>query len=349
VPGCTRTQGDRGGLRFSLDGGATLAPNATRLDPLAYTWDIDLDPRDPDVLLELHQGTLFISQDAGCTLHVLAELQRSFDDLVRAPSNPELLVATTVFASEIGISRNGGADWIVEPVPDDVVHMAIDPENAEHWVFAGRNGLYERASGDDRWSALPVPLRDSASITTATHAPTGLIGDAVSGVFLTEDLATWVESNTGLGGEIGEPPEPVQAIVPVWLTFAPGDESVAYLSVNRVGRNKSERGLWRSDDGGATWTNRVVEGQLVGDLRVELTGGTRVFVSPHDPNHALFAFGATINGYGTDLFRSSDGLASLEVSHFDDFYEVFAVAFGPPDSRVLFVGASSDIPMRLRK
>jgi hypothetical protein len=282
---------------------------------------------------------------------VLSSLDRSWDDLVRAPSDPDLLVATTVFTNEIGVSHNGGVDWVVESVPDDVVRLAIDPADAGHWVFAGRGALYERLSPDQRWTAAPSPVEE-LSITAAAHAPTDirewLVGDAVRGLFRTEDLSNWVDANSGLDGAVGDPPETVQAIVPVWLAYAPGDASVAYASVNRVGRNQNQRGLWRSDSGGASWSPRVAEGAMVDDRRVELTGGTRVFVSPHDPDHVFFAFGATFNGYGTDIFRSGDGLRSVAVSHFDDFYEMFAMAFGPPGTNVIFVGASSDIPSILR-
>ena len=44
-----------------------------------------------------------------------------------------------------------------------------------------------------------------------------------------------------------------------------------------------------------------------------------------------------------------DGLRTLAVSHFDGFYEIMDMAWGPPDTGVLFVAASSDrASLRLR-
>lgn len=145
------------------------------------------------------------------------------------------------------------------------------------------------------------------------------------------------------------PPQPIVDVVGVWVTHAPSDPEVAYAAVNQVSRDPSLRGLWRSGDGGLTWQRRVIDGQPVvsdagGTLPAAQTGGTRVFVSPYAPDDVIFAFGLAFGGYGTDLFRSSDGLSTLRAAHFDGFYEVMAMAWGPPDSGVVFVGASSDIP-----
>jgi hypothetical protein len=138
----------------------------------------------------------------------------------------------------------------------------------------------------------------------------------------------------------------VVALVVSWVAFDPADADVAYAVVNQVGINQSLRGIWSTPavDIDAPWDRRVTDGQPVGDRTVQLTGGTRVFISPHDPGTVLFAFGATFGGYGTDLFRSDDALVTLAVSHFNDFYEVFALAFGPPSTPVRYVGVSSDIP-----
>ena len=130
----------------------------------------------------------------------------------------------------------------------------------------------------------------------------------------------------------------------MWVAVAPGDADAQFVVVNRVGRVRAQRAIWASVDGGATWRERVVDDQQVGDRRVTLTGGTRLFVSPHDPLAVFLPFGSFFQDYGTDLFRSTDGLETLEVSHFDGFYEVMAMAWGPPDTGVLYVAASSDRP-----
>ncbi len=350
VPSCAATKGDQGGFRFSLDGGRTLAPNLGTLPPLAYTWDLDIDPRDPRVILELHQGLLYRSGDAGCVFEQVAELDGAWDALTRAPSDPDLIVLTSVFAHALRLSTDGGLTWSTpEDLPDDVVAFAIDPLDAWHWTFAGREGaLYDRAGRDARWERRAVT--GEVGPVSAAAAASGPFGRWLVGgyhIFRTDDNGlTWQPADKDIAGTVGDPPEPVLSVVAAWLVFAPSDPNVAYAVVNQVGRNQSLRGIWRTADAGEHWERRVADGQPVEPVTAQLTGGTRVFVSPDDPDEALFAFGSYIDGYGTDLFRSSDGLRTLATSHFTGFYEVFALAFGPPGTQVRFLGVSSDVPPR---
>ena len=350
VPTCDKTRGDAGGFRFSLDDGASLAPNARPLAPLAYTWDVDVDPRDPDVVLELHQGALYESRDAGCTFS-LAARPGDWDQLIRAPSQPDLLVAASVFRSALSYSEDGGHSWATEEaLPTDVFGLAIAPDDPWHWTFVGRDGvLYERPNRATRWTAFPIPGLSGQSVTAAAAAPSQpgrwLVGTGGAGLFRTDDNGrTWRPVDAELRGEVGTPPDPVTALVVAWVTVSPTDADVAFVVVNRVGRQNSQRGIWRSADGGESWSLRVEDDQGVADRVAVITGGTRVFVSPRDPDHVIFPYGLSFQGYGTDLFRSHDGLATLAVSHFDGFYEVFALEFGPPESNVLLLGVSSDIP-----
>jgi hypothetical protein len=358
VPACSVTRGDAGGFRFSLDGGATIASNATRLAPLAYTWDLDVDPRDPNVILQLHERTLYRSADAGCTFQPLAQLSRSWTDVTRAPSRPDVLVLTSFLTdgpAGLAWSEDAGVTWHEEPLPEDALGFAIDPADPWHWAFVGRTpNLYVRPNRDVRWEARVIPgLPEPAGtvVTAAAAAPSRwgrwLVGTMTQGVVFTDDLGiNWRPASEGFGGSVGEPAEPVIASVVAWLVFAPSDADVAYVVLNRVGRNQSQRAIYRTGDAAMTWQGRVVDGQPVGDRSAQLTGGTRVFVSPYDPNTALFAFGTYFNAYGTDLFRSTDGLQTLDVSHFDGFYEIETLAFGPPGSLVRYLGVSSDIPPR---
>lgn len=359
VPGCAQPRGDRGGLRFSRDGGRTLSPGAQPLARVAYTWAVEVDPRDADRLLELHAGEVFASDDAGCTLRPtrLPALDAEATGLTRAPSDPNVVVVHSVFGRQIAVSEDGGGSWAVDAVPDDVVAWAIAPDDPWRWTFVGREGLWRREGRGAKWDSRPVGDDDAALggvVNTAASAPgrwgTWLVGGLDGLIRTTDDGATWDRVDAALRADgVGTPPQPVVAVVGVHVTYAPGDADVAYAAVNRVARDPSQRSIWRSSDGGVTWQPRVVAGQAVADdgggtRPAVMTGATRVFVSPHDPDVALFAFGQHTGAYGTDLFRSDDGLETLAAAHFDGFYEIFALAWGPAGSGVLFVGASSDVP-----
>jgi hypothetical protein len=350
VPACERTTGDLGGLRLSLDGGRTVLPGARGLPAVAYTWALVPAASDPSDLVELHEGRLFQSTDGGCTLTEVAGVpQGPWTDMARAPSDPRVWVLSSVFAPQTAYTFDGGATWEADGLPEDAVHLAIHPTEPQRWQFVGRNPVrYERSSPSVRWSAHPIDVPQGQQVVSASHADHAggtawLVGTSTAGVFRSDDGERWEPASEGLWGEVGSPGEPVTAVVASWVALAPSDPRIGYAVVNRVGRSASLRAIARTDDGGRAWTRLVADGDEVGGVRVHVTGGTRVFVHPHDPLRALFAFGSYIEGYGVDLFRSRDGLATLQVAHLDGFYEVLALAFGAsPD--VLYVGASSDVP-----
>lgn len=351
VPACARTTGDAGGLRISLDGGRTVLPGARSLPPIAYTWALLVHPGAPGEVLELHERRVYRSLDAGCTLaRVEGAPDGPWTALDRAPSDPRVWVLTSWFEPRIAYTMDDGATWEADGLPEEAMHLAIDPDEPLRWSFVGRSPVrYERASPSVRWVANPIPAAEGETVTAAAHAdgPGGtawLVGTSTDGLLRSADGVGWLPANEGLLGTVGAPPEEVTAVVPAWLTLAPSDPNVGYAVVNRVARGASERGIFRTTDGGATWVRAVVDDQDVGGVPARITGGTRVWVDPLDPRRALFAFGSYIEGYGVDLFRSSDGLDTLEASHLGGFYKVYAVAFGPPGSDVLLVGASSDVP-----
>lgn len=355
LPACERTTGDAGGFRFSLDGGVTLAPGARRLDNVAYTWAIDIDPRDPSTILELHQGALYRSTDAGCRFERLPGVpEGGWDQLARAPSAPDLWVLASVFESRLAWTEDAGARWTVEDLPDDVQALAIAPSDPWRWTFAGRQpALYTRGAAGEKFEIRPLRVEGVESLVSAAQAPAAperwIVGSSLRGLFRTEDAGlTWQPASEGLFGELGEPAEPVTALVPSWLGFAPSDPERVYAVVNRVARSDSERAIWRSEDGGRSWRRRVGPEDVARISQLQINGGTRVFVDPRDPERAFFALGVAFGGFGTDLFRSTDGLASLALSHFDDFYGVYTMGFGPAGSEAVFVGASSNIPSAAR-
>jgi hypothetical protein len=351
VPDCARTTGDAGGFRFSLDGGITLAPNGQHLANVSYSWDLDVDPRDRGVILELQQGRLFRSTDSGCTFeNMKAVPPGDWDNLTRAPSEPDVLVLTSVFGPRLAYSRDGGTTWTTQDLPDDVMDLAIDSEDPWRWTFVGRRpAIYARSGAEERWTAQAIPMEADQSVIAAAHAQKlsglWLVASATDGLYRSDDGGeTWAPASDGLFAAHGEPSETTTAVVASSMAFAPSNSDIAFAVVNQVGRDRSLRGVWRSGDGGRSWSRRVANGELVGSTAAHLTGGTRVFVSPSDPDWTFFAFGMAYDGYGVDLFRSHDGLESLDVSHFTGFYKVYAMAFGPPGTSVVYVGASSDVP-----
>ena len=349
VPDCAITTGDNGGFRFSTDGGETLSRNASSLSGVMYTWDLDVDPRDADVILQLHQGTLYRSEDAGCTFSRAAIKTLDYDRIFRSPSDPDLLVLTSVWTTTLAVSTNGGQTWNEETGPTEPYALAFDADDKWTWTIVGRgSNLYHRPGMGEKWISRPMPLPSNTSVITAAHATaspgTWLVGTS-KGLVRTEDNGlNWTLPTEGLPDTLGDPAEEVLSQVVSAIDFAESNSNVAYMVLNTAALSTNERAIWRSDDGGMSWERKVVNGDFLGEVLITITGGTRVFIDPSDADHALFAFGIYIDNYGTDIFRSSDGLSSLEHANFKGFDELFAMAFGPAGSDVIYVGASTEIP-----
>ncbi len=245
-----------------------------------------------------------------------------------APSNPNIVYIGTGDVSNVGgavnqgdgiwkstdagetwqhigldSSRHIGAIW-VDPKNADVVFVAAlghtYAPNEERGVFKTTDGgktwrkvLYK----DDKTGAIDVTFaRDNPQIGFATlwyHYVTpdnpfaGLMGTGGAGIYKTAD-----------GGENWTPvtiPELANAhLGRMGVTVSPNGQRVFLIVSERM-----RGGLYRSDDGGATW-KRTTQ-----DPRVQGNGYfSRVFLDPHNSDIVYVA--------QTSLYRSTDGGVTFE-------------------------------------
>ena len=216
----------------------------------------------------------------------------------------ELGPAPTLSGQVEGIVGGGTATNPDNPVIGAVEALATDPTNA-NVVYAGTaNGGVWKTTNATALSPTWTPLTDnlpSTSIgavaisplaTSTIYAGSGLFssfGDGIGGRGLyksTDAGANWTVSNPG-GIFTGQN---IKSVIPTTLTTSQGQ--VVLLATN----NSSGGGIFRSTDGGATFTR--VSGNGSG---LPSAGVTHLVADPGVPNR----FYAGVPNYG--VYRSDDG------------------------------------------
>ena len=299
----------------SVDAGENWQP-LSRM-PRAFAPAFAIDAGAPSTLYLAHaDGQVFKSVDAGATWG-------------RASAGLSMLVAfaVTVDPAHSGVvyagvraggqqaffkSTNGGATWARSDsgLNDSVIKLVADPRSSATLYAAGTQGLFKSTDGGASWkrSDSGLPAHDSVGAVGIDPWDSSKIyaGTLNGGVFKSTDGGrTWRPSSSGLDSRsvyaIAVDPHSA-AVYAVLADLMPGAEWVG-------GPRKRERigGVFRSADGGATWS-----GSDAGlPLNVK-----RLVIDPKAPRllHASTGGGVfTSRDAGVTWTRNNSGLDSAEV------------------------------------
>ena len=325
-------------VTFTRDDGRTLAPRAEALSGIGYTYGLAaLDTF--GTLLAWHKNDLLISRDHGCSWRLL--------DTITDPEFPpkiEPAKGGRAYAwsdNRKYFLRYDSSGVTKSKPPVAFVGVGVDAADGSHIRAGGDDGsLWESHDAGDTWAQIgslragsPIIYRFAFDPANLDHIVAGTSGD---GAYFTRDAGRNWSRATGMGaGNVNA------------FNFAifPADGEVVWaMAINLMAADANVpshgRHIYRSTDGGATYTAVIDEGS-----GVKLVNGPVMAAHPRDRNVLYFVFGTRTQGYGTDLFRWDASSQTVSVSH-NEQYDINAIAFSPFDPRVMYLGLETEIGIR---
>ncbi|HTI36388.1 MAG TPA: hypothetical protein VL484_02420 [Vicinamibacterales bacterium] len=310
-------------------------------------WVVAGVPDDPSVYyMGTPAGALWKSTSGGTTWHAISDALpvTGIGAVAIAASNPNVVYVGTgsnTLGAGVFRSDDAGATWSSAGLTDTkyIVGLLVDPHNADLILAAaggGGNfgsmvfynngpspgrGVYRSADGGHTWahaltidpsSAIVDLVWDPSAPGTVFASATGRPGSDPPAIFVSHDEGTtW----TRLPGD-GLP----RSVGTLDIAVAPNSSGRRLYALSR---GQSGGGLYRSDDGGSSWT--------LGTDRLASAGG-HLYVDPHDQN--------VVYTMGTSVYRSTDGGRTLEaIKGAPGGDDPHAMWIDPQNPRRMIVGA----------
>jgi photosystem II stability/assembly factor-like uncharacterized protein len=269
--------GTPGGGVWKTENGGQVWKSIFDPEHVASIGAVEVAPSDPNVVYvgtgEQTQGNgVYKSTDAGSTwTNVGLRETHVIRSIVVDPRNPDVVLVAAAGDHWSGGYRgvfkttDGGKNWkqvLFKDAATGVADLASDPTNPSNLYAA----LWHRGEGPPNEEEKPKPEQDAAIYKSS------------------DEGSTWnVVEGKGL------PTEPMGR---VGVAVAPGTNGMrVYATANQ--------GLFRSEDGGASWQRSTSDPRIVGNAYF-----SRVFV---DPKNAAAVYVAQ-----TSMYRSTDGGRSFE-------------------------------------
>jgi hypothetical protein len=330
-----------GGATWAVLNGPSSAPNSGFSGSSTGLWVAPNPSNGQEFYLQTFYG-LFHSTDAGATWNLLANQPASAINgntpnvLAVAASNPSIIYAAT--NAGVVLTTTGGASaWSASlsglPGGFNWRSLAIDPTNS-NIVYVGANnqnaGVYKTTTAGSSWSfagngisgninclvvdpAAPATIfacttnglyisTDSASTWNRSSNPTGgvsYLSFAASNpniVYVSSGNGMWVSSNNGLTFSLA-------ASVPAFVDAIGADPSTPTTAYAHI----SERGIWKSTDGGVTWVQTGtagVEGLSFAQNFAFATGSGNTQAVLLSSGYSNDAFVAKISSSGTLMYST---------------------------------------------
>ena len=303
----------RGGVFRSTDGGTTWSSTS---QGILATTVMSIGVGDPGTLWVVANGVLFRSTDQGQTWSrirpgpppVGAFLPYIAQVLVDPTDRSNVFVVWS--NSEIRRSGDGGTTWETMGDPGDPtippVVLAIDPRTPSTLYAAGYR-LWKSTDRGATWKELDTAIyNDFVDLVVAPSSPSTLYALSRRGVIL------WsIDGGKGWNAS----PRIARNVVPTSLAVDPLLPKTVYVG--------SERGIYKTKDGGDTWSlfSNAFAGRPVFPLEISGSG--------------LIYAGAPFDR----LYTIRDGDNAWSALEGSGFWTYTALAFDPHDPCRIYVGA----------
>lgn len=213
----------------------------------------------------------------------------------QSASNPDVVVAG-IEGGDLFKSTDRGLNWL--PISANLgvrtaTQVAIAPSNENYIYLVASNTVYKTVNGGVTWDLMHNLGNGATQITVHPTNPNNVFVSSYNGLqHSTDGGISWTTPIPGT----------------VWdLAFHPTDYSVMYALWDNGAINRCE--LFRSDDGGATFTIKE-NGYYYPEVSSEATdGGGRIGITPAAPDYVYVALIGKSKAADTGwigLYRSTD-------------------------------------------
>ncbi len=282
--------GTNTGVFKSTNGGLIWTLSSSGVTNLSISY-LSVDPNNPSILYAAANGGNFKSTDGAASWSELNLLNGAIRTIVVDPTNSARLYAG--FFAGLFVSSDGGDSWTL-PSPgltQSVESFAIGRNTGTLYAGVRNTGIFKSSNRGITWTAVTTGLAalNITSLATTGATPGGLLaGTSGGGIFRQAGSGTkWLTSNTGLLNQ------DIRVVV-----VAPTNPNMLYAVGGFALLNA---GVYRSMDGGASWT-RAVTG---------LTDTSNVWCLAVDP----FAATTVYAGSSAGVFKSTNGGSSWTSSN----------------------------------
>jgi len=293
------------GLFASTDAGLTWAPLHDSSWPVLYVSDIEIDPTNPDAILLATDDGVFRSDDGGASWEFgVGGTSRMTVRSVRfSPSG-----SGSVLAGEEtrGVLRSEGPGAAFEISSTDITRLfvnstaanPIDPQElAIAYEGVNSGGVFSTRDGGATWLRESCPatryVRVVFSPTGVLHAiSSGPTTVAAEGVYRRDPDGAWVHLGPDQGSHFDTDL--------ISLRFSATDPQLLFATGKDSGSAGQEGAVWRSSDGGDSWTRTYESAQpywMVTDIEIVADG----------TDTEMFASWVALDSPGGGVIRSIDG------------------------------------------
>jgi photosystem II stability/assembly factor-like uncharacterized protein len=280
-----------------------LGGNLFRSDDEGASWrarpsvgNIAVDPLTPAVLYAASTSGAFRSTDGGENWSRLPLDETSLVNVAIAPASPQ----NVYMSSNRGIfhTANGGLTWsrVLETAGNftqPYVHfLAVDPQNADAVYASLSDGSVVRRDGGQQWTQLARLECPGNQLVFASGQPASIYARACGKVFKSIDRG-------GSWREVG-----FSSRTAAWIALDPLNANVLYVA-------SAQNGVYRSRDGGETWTRirepleqdvRAIWVDRAGAIYIGATGASNGFITQFNSSGTVM-LSTYLGGMGAATMR----------------------------------------------
>ena len=330
------------GLHRSIDGGQTFTEVISFPSPDAGISCIYFDPNRDRIYVGVSgpQG-LYYSDDGGNSWHIFdsyAYKHSGADDIAVTPGDSD-----TIYTVGTGVRKSvdGGQTWTLTSHGIAAVqpqHIAVSPHDRERVLtVAGTDGAFGSHNSGNEWVTYLISRGGEIHAYQAAAfdfvSPTlAYIGGTETVFKTTDDGQSWqATAELPLEGL----PSGCTGARPLFIAAHPQTQATVYVGTECMGAPIAVGALYRSDDGGDSWT-RITAASPISAVN-------QIVFAPGHPEIIYLGTGFTCHwcdGHG--IWRSRDGGQTWEhpTSELSRF-RVLALAVSPDDPDTLLAGVWS--------